>query len=35
VLEPDDEDIDWLAEDVAELAQRWSRKPTAKRRRTA
>jgi hypothetical protein len=28
-------DIDWLAEDVAELAQSWSRKPTAKRRRTA
>jgi hypothetical protein len=28
-------DIDWLAEDVADLAQSWSRKPTAKRRRTA
>lgn len=28
-------DIDWLAEDVDELAQRWSRKPAGKRRRTA
>ena len=27
-------DVDWLAEDVAALAQRWSRQPTAKRRRT-
>ena len=28
-------DVDWLAEDVAALAQRWSREGTAKRRRTA
>lgn len=28
-------DVDWLAEDVAALAQRWSRQPTIKRRRTA
>jgi len=28
-------DIDWLAEDVADLAQSWSRKPIATRRRTA
>jgi hypothetical protein len=28
-------DIDWLAEDVADLAQNWSRKPPTKRRRTA
>jgi hypothetical protein len=28
-------DIDWLAKDVADLAQSWSRKPAAKRRRTA
>ena len=28
-------DVDWLAEDVAALAQRWSPQPTAKRRRTA
>jgi Plasmid pRiA4b ORF-3-like protein len=28
-------DIDRLAQDVAELAQRWSPKPTTKRRRTA
>jgi hypothetical protein len=28
-------DVDWLSEDVAELAQRWSRQPAVKRRRTA
>jgi hypothetical protein len=28
-------DVDWLAEDVAALAQRWSPQPTVKRRRTA
>lgn len=28
-------DVDWLAEDVAALAERWSRQPTVKRRRTA
>ena len=28
-------DLDWLAEDVAALAQRWSPQPTVKRRRTA
>ena len=28
-------DIDWLSEDVADLAQRWSRQPAVKRRRTA
>jgi hypothetical protein len=28
-------DVDWLAEDVADLAERWSRLPAAKRRRTA
>jgi Plasmid pRiA4b ORF-3-like protein len=28
-------DVDWLAEDVADLAQRWSRQPAVKRRRTA
>lgn len=27
--------VDWLSEDVAELAQRWSRQPAVKRRRTA
>lgn len=27
-------DVDWLSEDVAELAQRWSRQPAVKRRRT-
>jgi hypothetical protein len=27
-------DVDWLSEDVAGLAQRWSRQPAAKRRRT-
>jgi Plasmid pRiA4b ORF-3-like protein len=28
-------DVDWLAEDVADLARRWSRQPAVKRRRTA
>src|SRR6266446_8395189 len=28
-------DVDWLAEDVAALAERWSRQPAVKRRRTA
>lgn len=28
-------DIDWLSEDVTDLAQRWSRQPAVKRRRTA
>jgi hypothetical protein len=28
-------DIDWLSKDVADLAQRWSRQPAVKRRRTA
>jgi hypothetical protein len=28
-------DIDWLSEDVADLARRWSRQPAVKRRRTA
>lgn len=28
-------DVDWLSQDVAELAQRCSRQPAAKRRRTA
>jgi len=28
-------DVDWLAEDVAELAERWARKTAPKRRRTA
>ena len=28
-------DLDWLAEDVAALAQRWSRQPAVKRRRSA
>jgi hypothetical protein len=32
---PDVVDVDWLSEDVAALAERWSRQPTAKRRRTA
>jgi len=27
--------IDWLSKDVADLAQRWSRQPAVKRRRTA
>ena len=28
-------DIDWLSKDLADLAQRWSRQPAVKRRRTA
>jgi hypothetical protein len=28
-------DVDWLSQDVAELAQRWSRQPAVKRRRSA
>lgn len=28
-------DVDWLSEDVAELARRWSRQPAVKRRRSA
>jgi hypothetical protein len=28
-------DVDWLAEDIAALAERWSRQPAIKRRRTA
>ena len=32
---PDVVDIDWLSKDVADLAQRWSRQPAVKRRRTA
>ena len=27
-------DVDWLSEDLAELAQRWSRQPAVKRRLT-
>jgi hypothetical protein len=28
-------DVDWLSQDVAELAQCWSRQPAVKRRRSA
>jgi Plasmid pRiA4b ORF-3-like protein len=28
-------DVDWLSQDVAELAERWSRQPAVKRRRSA
>jgi hypothetical protein len=28
-------DVDWLSEDVADLAQQWSRQAAVKRRRTA
>ena len=28
-------DVDWLSQDVAELAQRWARQPAVKRRRSA
>ena len=28
-------DVDWLAQGVAALAERWSRQPAVKRRRTA
>jgi hypothetical protein len=34
-FDPDTVDTDWLAEEVAQLAKQWSRRPAVKRKRVA